>query len=286
MKVSFEKIHKEALSSIKVVVLDREEGQRPLHFHPEYELTLITKGFGKRFVGDHISTFTKNDLVLIGENLPHCWIHSTKLDIVSIQFNRSIFGDNFLNLPELNEIKTLLDDSNRGLFFENAKSDMISRIRKLSNLSNFDRISELLIILHELGSKVHKTSLSSKHFNTENFTKTKHRIDKVFNYIYQNINGELKVEVAAGILNMTTSAFCHYFKKCTEKTFSEFVNEIRIGYASKLLIETDNNVSQIAFESGYNSLSNFNQRFKQIKGMSPKSFREKYHSDAYKESKN
>ena len=141
-------------------------------------------------------------------------------------------------------------------------------------MESLDRLVYLIQILDELANDEDVEILSS--FSFKNNQKSKYRIDMVLNYIYRNLNDDLDVNVAASILNMNVSAFCHYFKKTTNRTFSNFVNHMRIGNASKLLIETDKHVSEIAFESGYNSLSNFNKWFRNMKGVSPKEYRKKY----------
>jgi AraC-like DNA-binding protein len=274
MKPVYEKVDHNINSSFKVFEHKNFEDYRSYHYHPEFEIVLITQGEGKRFVGDHIGFFKQNDLVLVGENLPHCWIHEEKIDAVVIQFSKEIFLDRTIKMPEFTKITRLLQQAESGVHFKDISKNLTRKLKEVVMLEGFERLVCFLQILHELASSSDMEVLSS--FNFKNHQLHKRRIDKVLNYIYENLNHEIDIKVAADILNMNVSAFCHYFKKTTNRTFSEFVNHLRIGYASKLLIETDKNISEIAFESGYNSLSNFNKRFKQIKGEAPKSFKRKY----------
>ncbi|WP_158275596.1 AraC family transcriptional regulator [Marinilabilia rubra] len=274
MKPSYEKIDKNKNSSFKVIEHKNQQEYRPYHFHPEFEIVIITRGEGKRFVGDHIGFFKKNDLVLVGENLPHCWIQNNEIDAVVIQFSKELFFDRIGDLVEFKEVTRLLSQADNGVFFGELSDSLKKKLKKILELEGFERFICLLQILNDLAHSSKFEVLSS--FSFKNQQLLKRRIDKVLNYIYQNMSNELDVNVAAEILNMNVSAFCHYFKKSTNRTFSSFVNQIRIGYAGKLLIETDKNVSEIAFESGYNSLSNFNKRFRELKGISPNEYRKKY----------
>ncbi|TLX72303.1 helix-turn-helix domain-containing protein [Labilibacter sediminis] len=274
MKPEFEKIDKNINSSFRVFEHKNLKEYKPYHFHPEFEIVLITKGEGKRFVGDHIGFFKKNDLVLVGGNLPHCWVQNDEINAVVIQFNWEIFMDRVGNMPELIKIIELLEKATNGISFNEISTTCYKKLKKISMLEGIDRLICFLQLLNEMSIVKNYEVLSSFTFN--DLHTQKHRIDKVLKYIYENFNHELNVNVAADILKMNVSAFCHYFKKTTNRTFSNFVNQVRIGYAGKLLIETDKNVSEIAFDSGYNSLSNFNKRFREKNGISPKEYRTKY----------
>lgn len=274
MKPAFEKVDKNLYSSFKVIEHKNQRDFRAYHFHPEFEIVFISKGKGKRFVGDHIGFFNQKDFVLIGENLPHCWIQEEGIDAVVLQFDRESFLHSFENLPELKGVSELLKKAETGIHFKEVPKSLTKKLEAIVELEGLERLICFLQIMNHLVQLKDSDTLSS--FAFKNHQVQKHRIDKVLNYIYENMGEELDVNVAAGILNMNVSAFCHYFKKTTNRTFSNFVNHIRIGYASKMLIETDKNISELAFESGYNSLSNFNKRFRELKGLSPKQYRQKY----------
>jgi AraC-like DNA-binding protein len=262
--------------------LNQSSFDYPYHFHPELELTLILQGSGKRFVGDSIEDFKAGDLVLLGKNLPHCWLDYGKnpeeVKAIVIQFSDDCFGKDFFRLPEMQNTRRLLERSSRGIFFPPTDNDISNKIISITSLSSVNKILSFVGILNDLAgmkparhrvlSKIDYALLSE----TSRFT----RINTVYDFVYQNFKEEIRVGELAELVHMNVSAFCHYFKKSTGKTLSEFVNEIRIGYACKLLIEKDLTVSEVCFESGYNGLSNFNKVFKAITQHSPLNYRKEF----------
>lgn len=266
--------------SFRVLDIKTSSFKNPYHFHPEYELTLILKGTGKRFVGDNISSFNEGDLVLLGKNLPHCWLDygKNKGDVAAIviHFKEGCLGQDFFNLPELDAIKHLLDRSSRGIHFPASITKHIQDIISLMPYKDgLDCILYFLKIMQYLSGSDHRI-LSQTNYGLKTENTKFNRINVAFEYLYKHFKQEINISTVAGLVNMNISAFCHYFKKCTGKTFSEILNEIRIGYACKLLIETDLNVSEICYSCGYNSLSNFNKRFKAINQLSPLNYRNEF----------
>jgi len=255
----------------------------PLHYHPELELTLILESSGKRFVGDSIENFEAGDLVLIGENTPHFWCNdgclsedSDSLAIV-VQFNKSFLGENFFKLNGADHIDKLINNSSRGICLkdDSTKALITQKIRKILDLGTFEKTLLLLDILNIFAnSDVYY--LSSPGFKPYLQEIDCARMNKVYNYVYTNINSSFNVSEIAGLLNMSVSAFSHYFKKRTQKTFTQFINETRIGNAKRLMIETDKSIAEIAYESGYSSLSNFNKQFNSLVKFPPKIFRRNY----------
>ncbi len=256
----------------------------PYHFHPELELTLILHGAGKRFVGDSIEDFSAGDLVLLGKNLPHCWLDYGKnpeeVKAVVIQFSEDCFGKDFFKLPEMERCQRLLVKASKGIFFHSGVGHIRGKMAALPSLSNVHKLVSLIDILNDLAAlRPANSKVLSKidyAFRSESSLFT--RINKVYDFVYQNFKGEIRLDELADLVHMNVSAFCHYFKKSTGKTFSQFVNEIRIGYACKLLIETDFTVAQVCFECGYNGLSNFNKVFKAITLYSPLNYRKEFRS--------
>ena len=256
----------------------------PLHFHPEYELTLIVAGHGKRIVGDSISDFEPGDFALLGSDLPHYW-HSDKpyqtgkllSHAIVIQFHPQFLGSHFFQIPEMAPTRKLLDRAKQGLTFDEAtRLETAGRMQQLLLLSGARQLLELLALLDFLANTVRSQQLASAGFSQYADTHDSERINKVCQYVFNSFTEEVAIDHAASLTHLSVPAFCYYFKKRTRRSFSQFVNEIRIGHACKLLIETNRTVSDICFASGYRNLSNFNRRFKEIKHASPLEYRRQF----------
>jgi AraC-like DNA-binding protein len=244
------------------------------HYHPEYEMTLITRGKGKRLVGDSNEGFTAGDLVLIGPGLAHTWssdlVKKKNVSAVVIQFPE-VFIENFLHLDGFDKIAKLLSSSSRGLFFPHA-AEIARQIELLPTLIGVEKVTSLLIILQRLTSKKY-VKLSSEYFNVVKSEETESRINKVCQFIQKNSTKPISVERAANLVHLSPSAFCKFFKRATGKTFSDYVNDIRIGNACQVLTESDKIIGDIAYETGFESLTYFNRIFLRKKGTTPREFR-------------
>lgn len=245
------------------------------HYHPEYELTLITKGKGKRIVGDSYENFTSGELILIGPGLPHTWVSNpsvkgTKTAVV-IQFPESLFNP-FLQYNEFFAIKKLLLLSKQGLFFYRGKKDLVDKIISLPAKEGGARLSEFISILHEL-SNCRYRKLASPHYQAVKGERNENRINKVCKFIQEHNHDTCTVTKAASLIHLSDSAFCKFFKRMTGKTFSDYLNDVRVANACLLLQETDKTISAISFETGFETLTYFNRVFKRKKGVSPGIFR-------------
>lgn len=248
------------------------------HYHPEYELTLIVKGNGKRLVGDSYHPFTAGDLVLLGPGLPHTWASDESsprnVSAVVIQFPAS-FIDPFLGHSELDAVGRLLQASRRGLCFASKPAqELARRIQALPEHKGATRITELIGILDGLAAR--KYSLLASEYYTPAKGGHEQRINKVCQYILRRSAEEVTLQKAAALVHLSDSAFCKFFRRATGKTFSDYVNEVRTGHAAHLLMETDRSISEIAFEAGFESLTYFNRVFLRKKGMQPGMFRKKH----------
>lgn len=246
------------------------------HYHPEYELTLITKGSGKRLVGDSYENFSEGDLVLLGSGLPHTWaserVEKGKVSAVVIQFSE-IFIKSFVQHPEFADVAKLLAGASTGLHFTKENSrEMIRKIEKLPSKESVARITGLLSILQLLAQQDSKP-LASAFFTSAKGKENEERINKVCRYIQEHSGESISVEKAATLVHLSSSAFCKFFKRVTGKTFSDYVNDIRIGNACHLLTESDKTINAIAFESGFESLTYFNRTFLKKKKSTPGMFR-------------
>lgn len=249
------------------------------HVHPEFELTYISQGEGKINVGDYISELDGPKLLLIGPNLPHSWYGSKEPEgkvlakQIVIQFPPDFLGDDFFENPAFRKIRELLDKSNRGLLFHDSeKHELSERIARVLMMNEFDRIIELLNLLQALATQRNFTELSSIGYSELVNSGESVRLNTIYAFILDNFKTDLNLKTVAGIASMTPQAFSRYFKERTKRTFISFLNEVRIGYACRLLTEQSMTISQICYESGYSNLSNFNRQFKKIKSMTPSEY--------------
>ena len=254
----------------------------PLHYHDEYELNLIINAKGaKRVVGGHIEVIDDVELVLVGPNVYHAWFthqcQSKSITEVTIQFHKDLFDDKFLRRNQLSFVKNMIERSQRGILFSpETIAALKDRIYSLNKKSGFDSVLELLSILHDLSISRNMKTLSDSSFSNEQFHYNSRRIEKVFEYMNSHYNMQITLAEVAKIANMPEASFSRFIKKRTGKTFIDSLNEIRLGHASRMLIDTTNTVAEIAYKCGFNNISNFNRIFKRKKFCIPKDFRETY----------
>lgn len=246
------------------------------HYHPEYELTFIVKGKGRRLVGDSHQYFESGDLVLIGPELPHTWVSDSGLkgncEAVVIQFSTE-FIERFTALDELSGIRKMLTLSNQGISINENKSASLKEVLKgLPYKSGIEKVTGLLHILYTL-STVKMTTLASPFFQPLKGRENEKRINIVCQYIQKHATETLTIHKAAALIHLSPSAFCKFFKRMTAKTFSDYVNEIRITNVCNDLLATDKQVAEIAYENGFETLTYFNRIFLKKKNMSPSSYR-------------
>lgn len=255
----------------------------PVHFHNEYELVLITQSRGRRIVGDSIENFEEGDLVLIGPNLPHVMYNDQSyyepdneqpVTATVMYFRMDWLKEEFVHSKEIPQLHELLQDINRGIkVYGDTHQQIVELLAQLIGSTGLRRIIHLLSILNLLSERKEYKCLSSLGYTNPHNQKDVQRISKIYNYIMANFTEDIALETAATIANMTTSAFCKYFKARTQKTFTHFVNEIRIGHACKLLFDDHLSMTEICFQSGFNNLTNFNRNFKLYTKLSPSEFK-------------
>ncbi|MGZ3945736.1 MAG: AraC family transcriptional regulator, partial [Mucilaginibacter sp.] len=260
----------------------KEKFDFPLHYHEEYELNLVLNAKGaKRVVGGHIEVIDDVELVLIGPNLYHSWFthecQSDEIIEITIQFHKDLFDEKFLKRNQLSFIKNMLEHSQRGILFSRETALGIKeRLLAMDKKSGFDSVLELFSVLHDLSISRNMRSLSDFSFSNEKFYYASRRIEKVFEFMNTNYNKPVTLAEVARIANMPEASFSRFIKKRTGKTFIDSLNEIRLGHASRLLIDTTNTIAEIAYKCGFNNISNFNRVFKRKKFCIPKEFRETY----------
>lgn len=251
--------------------------ETPWHYHSEYELVLIIKGSGKRFVGNHVSDYQVGNLTFLGPNLPHLFrkeINNEQGGSLVIHFKEEFLGNDFHLIPEMQKIKLLFERSKMGIdIIGNTRDEIGRQMNKIIGLRGMSRLICLLDLLSMLADSPDYELLSNPDLSWEN-NRDSDRLNKVFNYLMTHFTEDIQLEKVAELANMSYSGFCRYFKNRTKKTFSHFVNEIRIGYACKRLMESDiASISNICFESGFNNLTNFNEQFKKIVKVTPHQFK-------------
>jgi len=281
MKPSYESVNASADSTLVVRKFNAKRFSAPYHFHPELELTLILKGKGKRYVGAHVDDYFPGDLVLLGSNLPHCWKteDEAKGNSVSIvtHFNKNLLGEGFFERPGMGAVLELLNNSSHGLHFTGHSVEIEKSIISLFAEKNpFKKIILFLDILHALSGEKKFIILDKQNYYSALSENEKQRIKNVLGYVVENFQNSISLKEAAAVAHLTPHAFCKYFKKITRKTFMEAVNDYRIGFATKQLINTDKGIAEIGFGSGFNDLSNFHRIFKRKIKQSPLNYRNKF----------
>lgn len=259
------------------------------HFHPEYQLFLVLKGRGTRFVGDNIKPFKEKDMVFTGPNLPHLWrsddsyFHKKNTEQthgIVIYFKADFLGGALDKKEEFAKIHHLLQRSARGLEVYGRTRKLVSEyMMELVHMNGIESIITLLKILNLLALAPPEECPPINQSGYVNLNKVKEtgRMSKVYDHVMQHFKKKICIQEVAAIANMSPASFSRYFKLRANKSFSSFVCEIRIGHACKKLREEDINISQACYESGFNTLSNFNRKFKEITGKTPFQYRKDYH---------
>lgn len=261
----------------------KREFDWPLHYHDEIELNFIQNAAGaRRMIGDHMEEIGEIELVLVGSNLEHAWFGDDfgdrEITEVTITFHSDFFDEKFLGKNQLSFMRRMFEKSTRGILFSTATTKLLApRIIGLSKKQGFDSVLELMSILHDLSISRNYRVLSDSGFNqVEKHTYSSRRIEKVMNYAHQNFHKPVTLAEVAKITSMTETAFSRFFKLQTGLTFINCLNEIRLGHASRMLIETTHSISEIAYDCGFNNISNFNRIFKTKKNCTPKDLRASY----------
>lgn len=249
------------------------------HYHPEVELIHFSKGEGTQFIGDSIKRFQTGDVILIGSQLPHFWRYddvyftqnqTIKADARVAHFNENFWGEQFLNLPENKTIKTILEKSKRGIKINGKLKKTVSiLLEQMLQAEGAERLVILLQILNKIAGCSQITMLSSIGFSHNFEEAEKDRINDIYDYTLANFKRKIQMEEIANVAKVSPNSFCRYFKSRTRKTYSQFLIEIKVGNACKLLIENNLSIKQLCYESGFNNFASFHKYFKIITGKSP-----------------
>jgi len=278
MKARLEKIEPGFGNSFTIRRFTAEgENKASWHFHPEYEIVYISNGRGKRHIANHISYFEDGDLIFLGPDLPHFGFTEELFEDheqIVVQMKADFLGAEFLQQPELQFIRQLFQRAQQGISFgAEVQRRAGARLGAMLQMNSFERLLELLRILQELATTQDYRLLDIDHFALEVNAEHFERMQIVYEYVGKHYQEALRLEQIAARVNMTVPAFCRFFKKLTSKTFTQFVNELRITQACQLLTDEHRSIAEISFESGFNNLSHFNKQFRLVTGSSPRDFR-------------
>lgn len=254
----------------------------PLHYHEEFELNFIQHARdARRIVGDHMEDIDDIELVLVGPNLQHAWFthhcKSREISEITIQFHKDLFDDKLLRRNQLSFIKAMFEKSSRGILF--SRDTMLAlapRIIELNRKQGFDSVLELMSILHDLSISRNMRILSDLSFTPEHFTYNSRRVERTFEHMNSNFDKNITLGEVSKLANMSNVSFSRFFRQRTGNTFIDSLTEIRLGHATRMLIESTNSVAEVAYHCGFNNISNFNRIFKKKKGCTPREFRDNF----------
>ncbi|MBL7818959.1 MAG: AraC family transcriptional regulator [Saprospiraceae bacterium] len=256
----------------------------PFHYHPELELTFIEQSEGRRFVGQQVADFVAGDLVLLGENVPHCWLNNVShtegigsAKSIVIQFRKDFLGDTFLNLPEMGAVNQLFQKAQSGILIKGKTRDKVVEKMDFSYLTSFQKLIQLIEILQIIAISDEIELIDTQFSSSTVSMLDTERFRKVYAYIIENYQQEISLEAVAAVAHLTPTAFCRYFKKMTRKTLVDVILEFRLKHACQLLISTEKSVSDICFDSGFGNISYFNKQFKNALGHSPLNYRKMFY---------
>lgn len=253
----------------------------PIHFHPEMELNFISNGQGvRRIMGDSIEEIDNLELVLVGANLNHGWethnCANTGIREITIQFHHDLFHKKFLQRRIMKPVKDMFARSAHGILFSRETMERLKpRILKVPKLDGIDYFMELLSLLYDLSNSRNQRLLSSSFIHLENFENSD-KLKLLYDYVQDHYTQKITLEEISQLMNMSSVSFNRFMKKRTGKTFVGYLNDVRIGYASRFLIEKDLSISEIAYRSGFYSIANFNRVFKKGKGSTPTQYRQDF----------
>lgn len=256
------------------------------HCHTEVELICFHKGAGTQFVGDNIKRFAAGDIVLVGSNLPHYWRYDLDFDdnckedsySTVLHFNKDFMGEGWLNLPEFRSIRSLLAMADRGILIN--EIEIASFIDRIYESDGFKRVMYLLECLQMIASIKSHHLLSSVGFEYKHSAEETDRLNNIYNYTFKHFKSKINLEDVATIADLVPSSFCRYFKHRTGKTYTQFLQNIRIGYACKLLLENHDTIKQICYNSGFTNYTSFHEIFKSVTGRTPKVYQKLHLSSA------
>ena len=249
------------------------------HYHPEIELHYVIKGQGLKFIGDNISNFQEDEMVLLGSNIPHTWkcnftdVSEHYVEAFVLQYHPDAFGKEFLHIPETSDLLKLFNTSKAGLYILGETKQCIKALMiKMHESSRLRKIIYLLEIFDTLASSNEYQLITQEYAINKYNSIDEERMNSIFNYTFKNFQDKIYIEDIANIANLSVTSFCRYFKQMTKKSYFDFLTEVRLNHACRLLINSNFAIKQIAEESGFENSSNYYRHFKIWKKCTPKSY--------------
>ena len=253
-----------------------------LHNHKEIQLSLIVNGEGTFVIGDCVGDFKPNDIFIIGEYLPHVFksdkIVGEKSEMISLFFTEQSFGEHFFAIPELSQLNPLFSKAQRGIktaIYPKELKDKFIKHNSLEPLAQFINFIEILSTLSIHSGEALSSQTAIKKYTDEEGK----RMRDIFQFTLNNFNSQIQLAEIADVANMTVHGFCRYFKKRTDKTYVNFLIDIRLGHACKLLSKGELDIAEIAYQSGFNNITHFNRKFKEKKKLTPSAYRQNLRSE-------
>jgi AraC-like DNA-binding protein len=292
MQPKLEKIPFNHLSSITVKREITPYMDYPWHYHPEFEIIFVEKSYGIRFMGSHIGNFSDGDLMFISSDLPHVWKNDRAfyqdnkdlfVDVYVIHFRKDAFNEGFFDLPEFTQIRKLFLLGQQGFLVREGEDHkkISSLVKQVISSQGIDRLILFLKTLDAFANTKEYDLLSMLGYENSVDLADAERINTVMNFVMTNYSEDIKISKIAKLISLTEASFCRYFKSKTHKTFSQFLNEVRILNACKLLVDSNMTITQICYNTGYNNISHFNRQFKLITGLTAKEYAKKYLNESF-----
>ena len=270
-------------SYISVIKRDEPFFQGPFHYHPEVEMVYIIESHGKRIIGNVVEHFEAGDMVFLGSNIPHVWLNDEvyyrgikklKAKAIVVYFNKNILGQPFYELKEANKVIALFNQAIRGLNITGKTNTLIAqKLEALLKKRGFEIIIGLFEILSIISLSKDVTFINNEAYTPAVDKSKTDSFSEVFKFIKEHYSDDIRLSDVSKVANLTPESFCRLFKTKTKKRFVEFLNEVRVSNACKLLIQTDMSTSEVAYDCGYKTVSHFNKVFKKITGNTPKEYK-------------
>ncbi|WP_455170242.1 AraC family transcriptional regulator [Aegicerativicinus sediminis] len=281
MKPILFKIPKSSKASILIQVDEERHFYDKLHYHPEFQITLVEKGDGLFFGGVGMGKFAPGDIFFVGQSTPHLLKSSKRyyqenssgVKSISVFFNYNSFGDSFFELPEMRQLKKLLEITSRVIKVSEGEQLRVGRlIQRMLDLKEHDRIIGLMEILRDIANS-EVSYINSEVVTYQLKEQGIKRLDSVLNYTFTHYSETIHIDQIADLANLSRSQFSRYFKERTGKSYMAFLNEVRIENACSMLLDSQSTIEAISYDVGFQNLSNFNRQFKKIKNLTPSAFR-------------
>ena len=279
MKTLIQKIHIEEENSFACRLYRTPHFETNWHKHEEYELILITEGYGTALIGDYVGDYKPGDIYFLGSGLPH-WFRKSNPNIIGsaivLHFLKDFWSNQFLQLPEMKTILRFLNSDNNGIQLQKKLQKNIAELMpQIQQADGLNRICLLLNGLQQM-SESKQYQVITRAFDSSSNNKENSAIEKIFTYSFKHFLESVTLAEVAAVADMTIPTFCRFFKRNVKKSYFDFLKELRIGHACKLLRETNEPILDICYESGYNSWAHFSKQFKQVKQIAPGSYRRQF----------